>query len=121
MTTTSCDPLIVQARNERVIALTQAGASAHTIAAILRIAPRSVTRIRRRCGISLAGAAVPLTEGELSTAKRFLEDGASYAEVERTIGRGRDAIERHLPGYTYTREQRNEVLRLAQIERWALR
>lgn len=54
----------------------------------------------------------PLTDAELARAKEMLEDGASYTEVSRTLGRNGRNLQRRLPGYSWTPEQVLEHARL---------
>jgi hypothetical protein len=52
-----------------------------------------------------APSARRFTEEELALAKRLLEDGASYKEVQRTLGRGikgADTLSRKFPGMGWT-------------------
>lgn len=89
-------------RMEQVIALTQQNYSAAQIAAIMGLTPRSVTRLRARAGIAQPRPAL-LTEQELARAKALLEDGCSYDEAARTIGRSSTALVAHFPGYSWDR------------------
>ena len=104
------------ARRERVIARTLQGASASEVAAIEGITRRSVERIRSELGVSLRPSPEPMTECELDTAAALLDDGCSYAEVARTLGRTPRAIRRHFPGRGWPP---GEGARLAMATRWA--
>ncbi len=42
---------------------------------------------------------------ELGDALALLEDGASYTEAAKTIGRSRSYVSEHLPGYGWTQKQ----------------
>lgn len=86
-----------EARRAQIAALTRAGHTAKEIALIVGVTPRSVERIRGRCGVALPPA-TPMTEDEIRAAAAMLDDGASYGEVSRTIGRSVMAIRKHLPG-----------------------
>jgi DNA-binding CsgD family transcriptional regulator len=73
-------------RDERILELTRRGYSTTQIAAIVGLTPRSVTRARRRAGISRPPA-TPAGPAERQWAAQLLADGASYSEVSRTLGR----------------------------------
>lgn len=94
----SLEPKAVAERRERVAALTRDGWSAQQIAALEGISDRSVVRYRSVTGVSRQCRNRPLSETELATAARLLDEGCSYAEVGRTLRRSPSAIRRHLPG-----------------------
>ena len=79
--------------------------SAREIAEELGVSERTVTRRRARLGISDGGARVALTPEQKALAKEMLEDGASYAEVGRTVGRHASTVKKHFPGYGWTVQQ----------------
>lgn len=85
--------LTIAQRRERVVDLTALGHSAPQIAAAVGCTPRTVVRIRARAGISQP-AGGPLTDDEIHCARALLDDGASFSEVARTLGRSY----RHLRG-----------------------
>lgn len=85
------------------IALTRAGESARAIAERLGVSERTVVRARRACGASLPRP-TPYSDAEMEQARRLLEDGASYREVARTLGRDASYLTRLLPGYGWTRD-----------------
>jgi AraC-like DNA-binding protein len=95
---------------DSVTYLTRCGWTAPQIAQHLGISPRHVTRIRTATKTLVHPKAPLLTEDELLTAKLMLEDGASYTEVERTLGRSFRTLKRNLPGYSWTREQTSEYI-----------
>jgi DNA invertase Pin-like site-specific DNA recombinase len=101
-------------RAERVVELTQRGLSATDIATIERISRRSVYRIRQKHGASRHHAVHRLTEEELSRAAELLADGASRAEVARTIGCSDTAVARRFPGqcWSYVQVGQFAALRL---------
>lgn len=92
------DPELVAERRRMVITLTRQGVSASQIADRIGVRKRSVTRIRSAAGIAQSGGS-PMTGRELLRARALLDDGASYHEVARTLGRPARTVERHLPGY----------------------
>ena len=93
-----------QHRYDTIIILTRQGYSAEHIARLLGITTRSVVRNRRKAGIAQPPAPY-LSDAELATAQTLLEDGASYGEVGRTLGRSQSAIANRLPGYAWNRDQ----------------
>lgn len=86
------------ARDEQIVALTHAGHSASQIARKLRIAERTVQRVRVRTGVASPTQFIPMSADEIRLAAEMLDDGASYGEVSRTIGRSPRTIAKHLPG-----------------------
>ena len=47
----------------------------------------------------------PISAAERERAQKLLEDGASYREVSRTLGRDRRVWRSLLPGYDWTPQQ----------------
>ena len=105
---------------DRIVELTEQGLSTRQIADVLHITCRSVTRGRRRRGVSLADPATPLTAEQIDHARQMLIDGASYAEVARTIGCNKETVRRRFPGRGWTREQSYDYLRTLRQLRVAL-
>jgi IS30 family transposase len=106
---------LAQDRRARVVELTRAGHSATQIADILSITKRTVTRIRSDEGVAQAAAAEPLTADEITRAAALLDDGCSYYEVGRTLGRHDTTIRKHFPGRGWTRTQCGQ---LTALNRW---
>lgn len=102
-------------RRERVVELTRLGHSASEISVRLGITKRQVARIRTAEGIAQAKAA-PLTADEIRIAAELLDDGCSYSEVARTVGRSPRAISGHFPGRGWPV---GEGGRLGAFNRWA--
>ena len=95
-------------RSERLTlirTLTRPGFTAQEIAVRLCVTQRTVCRYRAKAGVYEVGPNTPITEDELLKAKELLEDGASYQEVSRTLGRTSGAICRKFPGYSWTKRQ----------------
>jgi DNA-binding CsgD family transcriptional regulator len=90
---------------EEIVALTQSGRNAREIAERLRISERTVQRVRAASGCAELSAP-RLTGSEILTAMEMLEDGASYGEVARTLGRAEQTISRNIPGYFFSKEQK---------------
>lgn len=105
--------------DELIAELTRDGHTAAAIAAALRISTRTVHRSRRRAGIARP-AAVPLSAAELARAAELLDDGCSYGEVARSLGRSsRRAIAKHFPGRGWTQRHGGRIggLNSAQTRR----
>jgi DNA-binding CsgD family transcriptional regulator len=107
------DPELVGYRREAIIEMTRAGRSIADIAAHLGVTERTVIRHRKAAGISRP--AIPaMTAGEIETARTLLEDGASYSEVGRTIGRNPKTLQLHFPGFGWTQAQASEYRHMRQ-------
>lgn len=91
------EPEVLEYRREMIARLTREGRSATEIAARLRISVRTVYRYRQITGAS-RNRCSPMSEDELAIARMLLEDGASYGEVGRTLGRRGFTISRRFPG-----------------------
>jgi hypothetical protein len=96
-------------RRARVIELTRQGHSASAIAAFTGITKRSVTRIRSDMGVAQPPSGLPLTDDEMRRAAELLDDGCSYGETARTLGRNCETIRRHFPGRGWTRAECAEI------------
>lgn len=92
-------------RAERVAQLTRAGSSTLAIAVRLGVSERTVTRLRRRAGVSECGAAVPHPPEVWELVERLLADGASRAEAARTAGISYSVVRARFPDAAWTREQ----------------
>lgn len=101
-------------RRAQVVELTRLGRTIADIAAALRISERHVSRIRAEQGIARPKPPL-LSEEELRIAAEMLDDGASYAEVARTLGRHHRAIAVRFPGRGW---DKGEGARLAMYRRW---
>lgn len=83
-------------RRETVARMTRRGYTAPQIADHLGICTRVVQRMRTATGVR-GPQANPMTPHELEMARMLLEDGASYGEVSRTLGRAHCTIKKHFP------------------------
>lgn len=92
-------------RRARVAAMTRCGMSAPQIASVLRVTKRTVTRDRTAIGCNRGAPSVPLTDDERRRAATLLDEGCSYVEAARTIGRGHKALRKAFPGHTWTHQQ----------------
>lgn len=113
-------PEAAAARRAKIAELHALNYTAPEIAARVGITPRSVLRAKVAAGISRPQ--VPrFCEAEYRAAKKMLDDGASYHEVGRTLGRSHSTIARHLPGYTWDKYQASAAAvmgrTMARIER----
>lgn len=98
---------------ERIVELTRNGWSGAQIADELGMSTRTVSRVRSRAGVA-SFRHRKLTEAETQFLRQLLEDGCTYGEAARTIGRRVGVIKKHFPGYDCTREQQIEAARLAR-------
>ncbi len=108
-----------QAIEDRIVDLTCEGWTAAQIAQETGVTARTVTRIRRRCGV--AGPVYPrLSDEELELAERMLADGASIVDVARTLGRSEDAMRKRFRGRGWSNAQvaeyRAMLRKLKQLE-----
>jgi DNA-binding CsgD family transcriptional regulator len=94
----------VAAREARVVELTFRGLSAADIAHQLGITERTVFRIRRR---RMVARCTPLrfTDDEIATAEQMLADGASIAEVARSLGRRPATVNKRFRGRGWSKVQ----------------
>ena len=92
-------------RRDRVAQLTHQGHTAKHIANLLGVTKRTVVRDRAARGIAQPKAPL-LTPDELERAHAMLEDGASYDEVARTLGRATTAFRHRFPGYKLSPTER---------------
>lgn len=107
-------------RRQEVLHRTNQGQSLTTIVSALGVTERTIHRDRVALGI--AGTNPPqLTATEKARARMLLDDGASYIETARTLGRSDKAIARHFPGYGWTRQQGNEYRDAMRAEKKATR
>lgn len=89
----------ISERRQWVKALCDEGIPATEQAKVLGLSERTVQRIRRdHLGLSDAPSFRPLTEDEKRRAEQLLDDGASFREVGKTLGRNESTISRHFPG-----------------------
>lgn len=107
---------IAQANERRDLAvqLSREGLSIQAIAQRLNVNPSSVTRYRRERDVP-RNKPVPISAEELDRARVLLEDGATYAEAARTIGRHPSCLRRRLPGFRVM--NRTEIAELAALGR----
>lgn len=92
----------------QVVTLTKLGYSAERIGLMLGVSERTVQRHRDAHGITRPHPQ-PLSEDEKRCALALFEDGASAAEVARTIGRSSAAVRRRF-GRAWTRQQVSEYI-----------
>jgi IS30 family transposase len=86
----------VAERRERIVELTRQGYTADQISHTEGVTARTVQRTRQAMGISRDYNR--MTPDELRAAAALLDDGCSYGEVARTLGRAPCTIRRHFPG-----------------------
>lgn len=100
-------------RRAQIADLARRGFGTKQIADKLGVCTRSVQRIRDEHGCAVRKAPA-LTGSEILRATELLEDGASYAEVGRTIGRNPGNLARAIPGYKFDAQQAATVAALAR-------
>lgn len=102
-------------RRRRVVELTRQGLGLVVIAEILGTTARTVSRDRLACGIARPWRApTVLSEEQQAIADRLLEDGASPTEVSRTLGVGRNYIQRRYRSYAWNHAQMAEYMTLCR-------
>lgn len=106
-------------RREVVALLTGEGWSAHQIAVQLGVTPRTVGRDRVILGIAEPGPRY-FTAEEDRRALAMLTDGASLAEVARTLGRSQRTIYKRYPHMGWTPSQTGEYNSLRAFREWVL-
>lgn len=95
------------AKHPDILALVREGLPSRVIAHRLHVSKRTISRVRQAAGLGVERRTA--SEDDKLRAKKMLEEGASYAEVARTIGFGPQHVKRWFPGYEWTVEQRNEM------------
>jgi IS30 family transposase len=103
-------------RRRQVVTLTQQGWSLGDIAERLGVTDRTVARDRLACGIAHPKAP-PMSTDELAQAQQLLDDGASYLEVARSLGRNHQTIAQRFPGQGWTAEQTGQYLQLLALRK----
>lgn len=76
----------VNERDAEFKACDNAGMTAKQLAERFNLTPRSVTRWRRRLGISHTPPPVAHPESDKERARQLLDQGCSFAEAGRTVG-----------------------------------
>lgn len=94
-------------REQRVLSLTLEGLPVAQIAQRVGVSERQVIRDRRKAGVARQARA-EFTYEEVLRALELLEDGASYNEVGKTLGRDPGTVRRWVPGFNWTEDQRRE-------------
>lgn len=113
----SADPEVFAQRRIQIVTLTKQGRTAREIADQLGVTPRTVVRHRKAAGISKPGPR-EFTARETLRAIELLDDGASYSEVARTLGRGYKAVRNNAPGYPlWDKQKAAETASLARTMR----
>jgi DNA-binding CsgD family transcriptional regulator len=102
---------------DKVAELTRAGHSATEISALLGCSVRAVVRCRRLTGTSKGVASKPTAPETMERVKAMIAEGASHAEIGRTVGIHPTTVRRHFPNTGWTREQCNEYLSVARLAR----
>ena len=93
-----------------ILRLHRCGLTARRIAILVGCCTRTVERVRRENGLTkpTAGGSVP--QESLDFAAALFADGASRAEVARTVGISQHTIDKYFPGTAWS---------LSDAARWA--
>lgn len=94
----STDPEVVAARDAEIKELLDQGLHASQVALQMGITERTVLRAKKRLGMPIRKMAPPMSVEEIGFARALLEDGASYNEVARTLGRDLKTISARFRG-----------------------
>lgn len=97
---------IAEERRDLIALMTRDGKTAEQIAEELNVTPRTVFRARAERGY--AKPRREFTADEIHTAEAMFDDGCSFAEVGRTIGRATGTVAKHWPGRGWTKAQCGE-------------
>jgi Homeodomain-like domain len=97
-------------RDQRIAQLTRAGYTSPQIGSIVGVSYRTVQRARARMGVARPFAP-PMTPAELKQAADMLDDGASFGEVARTLGRSDRVIGYRFRGRSSWRKSSGAVAR----------
>lgn len=100
----------------RVVSLTERNYTTRQIATILGCTDRTVIRARVKAGIAQVPAP-RLTDDQRALADNLITDGASLAEVARTIGCSYSTIYRHFRGRGFTRSEIGQYSQLVRSMR----
>jgi DNA-binding CsgD family transcriptional regulator len=83
---------------DEVRRLFEAGTSNRQVASIMNISRKTAERIKAELGLVKRAEFVPIPQETQDRAREMLEDGASYREVQRTLGLGDRWLRSHFPG-----------------------
>ena len=101
----------VAERRDMIARLSREGMRVSDIARDVGVAKSTVGNVRRALGLATRKP-VAFTEDEIRRIERLLDEGASYAEVGRTVGRLRQVVAGRVPGRGWSMRQRDEHTRV---------
>lgn len=105
-----------ESRNGQIIEMIQSGQYLDKeIAEKLGVSLWAVGAARAAAGLTRKKPVV--TQETLDRAHAMLKDGASYAEVARSLPISAHVARRRFPGYSWTREQRHEYISIMRMEK----
>lgn len=101
---------VADERHAKIIHLSRQGLSVQRIAEQVGVHPQTVVdvRVANQCG---RWARRLFTDSEIQACLTMLEDGASYNEVARTVGRHVGTVARRFPGYGWSHSEEVEFSR----------
>ena len=88
--------------HDEILAMTRQGMRAADIAARLGVCQSTVHKVREKTGNQVRTMR-PFTADEIAQAEQMLDDGCSYNEVGRTLGRQGHVIAKRWPGRGWSR------------------
>jgi len=105
-------------RDREIIKLTKANKTSKEISQIIGCSERTVVRVRKNSNCMVSPAPKKFTNEELQRAKKILDEGGTYSEALKTIGRHRGSIQslkKKLPGYKiWTRKESSDYAALVR-------
>lgn len=97
----------VEERHDQIARMARSGMQRKVIARRLGVHIRTVDRVLSDRGLT-KGNPPKMTVEEIERARALLEDGASYYEAARSIGRSSMVLRRKLPGYQWDKVKSGE-------------
>lgn len=104
----------MDARRDRIAALTRQGMTAAQIAEMLGVTTKTVFVARAKRNCRVAPTPRPFTAAEIARAEALFDDGCSCAEVARTIGRDPSVVWHRWPDRAWTLKQASQMGVLAR-------
>jgi DNA invertase Pin-like site-specific DNA recombinase len=100
-------------RDAEILTLLRSGRlTTERIADRCGVSKEVVQRVKKQAGLTNTGRRSRLTDEQREQARRLFEDGASQAEVARTLGCAPDQLKKAFPGRSWTVAQQIENSRI---------